>query len=338
MSANDQIETEDTLALTTSSPETRDADVLTTIRRLLPELSKAHQRIAEMVLADPHWAMQSNVEELSMRADVAKPTVVRFTRAVGCEGLKDFKLKLAGTLALGANYLHRAVHATDTIAEVVNNVVGSSLSAVADWHRRLNPALLAEAAEALDGAGRIDCCGTGQTSNFMAQDLQGRLFRMGMPATASTDHYLQLVAAATLSAGDALVAISFVGRMPSLLETVAMAKSRGATIVSITRDGTPLARASDIVLSVDVPADATMPVGIDAYITQMLTIEILSILIGRLRGPECVRRLDRIHRVLQAKERDSDASSVVYWGWKSPPGGASPPQPTTGCRPGSDET
>lgn len=298
--------------------EQRSPDVLLTIRALMPGLSNAHQRIAEMVLADPNWAVQSNVEDLAARAGVAKPTIVRFARSVGCEGLKDFKLKLAGTLALGTPYLHRSVRPSDTPAEVINNVVGSTLAALAEWHRTLDPDLLAAAAKALDRARRVDCYGTGATSHFLAQDMQARLFRLGLTATSYTDAYLQLVAAATLTPEDVVIAISFVGRMPTLLETVAMAKSRGGTVIAITRANTPLARLADIVLAVDVPADATMPVGTDAYITQTMMIEMMTILLGRLRGPDCVKRLEQIHRILQAKDQETDESSVVYWGWKSP--------------------
>jgi DNA-binding MurR/RpiR family transcriptional regulator len=195
--------------------------------------------------------------------------------------------------------------------------VGSTLAALAEWHRSLDPELLAAAARALDKARRVDCYGTGATSHFLAQDLQARLFRLGLTATSYTDAYLQLVAAATLSPSDTVVAISFVGRMPTLLETIAMARSRGAKIIAITRANTPLARYADIVLAVDVPADATMPVGTDAYITQTMMIEMMTILLGRLRGPDCVKRLEQIHKILQAKDQDTDESSVVYWGWNS---------------------
>ncbi len=276
------------------------------------------KRIADVMLADPHWAVQSSVDELAARAGVGKPTVVRFARTVGCEGLKDFKLKLAGNLALGANYLHRAVRSADNTAEVLSNVVGSTLSTIAEWHRSLNHDVLARAADLINRARRIDCYGTGQTSYFLAQDLHARLFRMDMTSTSFTDANLQLVAAATLTPEDTVIAISFVGRMANLLEAVATAGARGAKIIAITRNVTPLARLADIVLSVDVPADATMPVGTDAYITQILMIEIITILVGRLRGPECQRRLEQIHRLMQAKEKDSDASSLVHWDWKTP--------------------
>jgi len=304
-----------------ASTEGRTGDILLTIRTALPELSKAHQQIAEMVLADPAWSVQSNVDDLAARAGVAKPTIVRFARAVGCEGLKDFKLKLAGSLALGSSYLHRSVRPSDTTEEVVNNVLGSAMGAMAEWRRLINTGELAEAATLLHSARRIDCYGTGATSHFLAQDLQARLFRMGLTATAFSDLYHQHVAAAALTTSDVVVAISFVGRLPTLIELVESAHARGARVIAITRRGTPLARLADLVLPVDVPEDATMLVGTDAYITQLMTIEILTILVGRLRGTDCVKRLEHIHKVLKAKDADVDKSSVVYWGWTQTHGG-----------------
>lgn len=297
--------------------ELRDLDLLTTIRQKAPSLSKSHMRVAEMVLADPGWALHASVDTLAQRAAVGKPTVVRFARSVGCEGLRDFKLKLAGSLALGANYLHRAVRPADDTSDVINNVIGSTLSAIADWHRGVQPELMAKAAELLNRAKRVDCYGTGQMSNFMANDLQARFFRLGMISNVYNDAYLQLIAAATLTPDDVAVPISFTGRLPNQLETVRVAKNQGARIVAITRAGTPLAQLADIVVNVEVPADATMPVGTDACITQVMAIELITVLVGRLRGPGCERRLERIQRLMLTRDQDIDASSVVHWDWSA---------------------
>ena len=49
------------------------------------------------------------VGELAERSHVSKPTVVRFCRSVGYDGLTDFKRKLAGTVNEGVPFVHRAV-------------------------------------------------------------------------------------------------------------------------------------------------------------------------------------------------------------------------------------
>jgi RpiR family transcriptional regulator, carbohydrate utilization regulator len=217
---------------------------------------------------------------------------------------------------LGANYLHRAVRPSDDTADVISNVIGSTLSAIADWHRGVQPEAMAKAAEVLNRAKRVDCYGTGQMSNFMANDLQARFFRLGMVSYVYNDAYLQLIAAATLTPEDVAVPISFTGRLPNQLETVRVAKMQGAT-VAITRAGTPLAQLADIVLDVEVPADATMPVGTDACITQVMVIELITVLVGRLRGPGCKRRLERIQRLMQTRDQDIDASANVFWDWQT---------------------
>jgi RpiR family carbohydrate utilization transcriptional regulator len=71
--------------------------MLDRIKASLPSLAPAEQRVAKLVLADPRAFANLPVSELADRAHVSKPTVVRFCRSVGYDGLSDFKLKLAGT-------------------------------------------------------------------------------------------------------------------------------------------------------------------------------------------------------------------------------------------------
>ncbi|MGO4816400.1 SIS domain-containing protein, partial [Cupriavidus sp. 2MCAB6] len=137
---------------------------------------------------------------------------------------------------------------------------------LAEWQRRIDPLDLDRAAAAISKARRIDCLGTGATSHFLAQDLQARLFRLGLNANAFSDAHFQLVAAATLTSEDVLVAISFVGRMPALLRAVEVGKARGATIIALAQGGTPLAQLADVALPLDVPHDTAMLVGTDAYV------------------------------------------------------------------------
>jgi RpiR family carbohydrate utilization transcriptional regulator len=300
----------------TSPAPDNSSDVLRTINANLDILSAGQRRIAAMILENPHWAMQSNVEDLAVRAGVSAPTIVRFARTVGCDGLRDLKLKLAAALAVGAPYLHRSVTSDDSAADVARNVVGSVTSVLTEWQRQLVPADIERAAEVMHCARRVDCFGTGATSNFLAQDMQARLFRLGVTTNAFSDAHLQLVAAATQTQEDVVFAISFVGRMPALLEAVAVAKEHGSTVIALTRTHTPLAAMADIVLGIDVPRDATMRVGTDAYVVQLLMIEILMVIIGLKRGPSTISRLGEIHQILQTHGVDSDDPSLLHWGWR----------------------
>ena len=71
--------------------------MLERIKASLPSLAPAEQRVGKLVLADPRAFANLPVTELADRAHVSKPTVVRFCRSMGYDGLSDFKLKLAGS-------------------------------------------------------------------------------------------------------------------------------------------------------------------------------------------------------------------------------------------------
>ena len=72
----------------------------------------------ELVLADPRAFASLPVSELADRAHVSKPTVVRFCRSLGYDGLADFKLKLAGSVNEGVPFVHRALDEDDKPAEL----------------------------------------------------------------------------------------------------------------------------------------------------------------------------------------------------------------------------
>ena len=87
--------------------------MLERIRASIPALPPAEQRVAKVLLADPRSFATLPVTELAERSHVSKPTVVRFCRSVGYDGLADFKRKLAGSVNEGVPFVHRSVDDDD---------------------------------------------------------------------------------------------------------------------------------------------------------------------------------------------------------------------------------
>ncbi len=69
------------------------------IGRERPELTRAFGRLADVLLADPSLFMTSSVQEISTAAGVSEPSVVRFCRHYGFNGVPDFRIALAMCLA-----------------------------------------------------------------------------------------------------------------------------------------------------------------------------------------------------------------------------------------------
>jgi hypothetical protein len=97
-------------------------------RTSIPALPPAEQRVAKLLLADPRSFATLPVSELADRSHVSKPTVVRFCRSVGYDGLADFKLKLAGTVNEGVPFVHRAVDEDDKPGDIIVKVIDNAVA------------------------------------------------------------------------------------------------------------------------------------------------------------------------------------------------------------------
>jgi DNA-binding MurR/RpiR family transcriptional regulator len=144
----------------------------------------------------------------------------------------------------------------------------------------------------------------------MAGDLQARLFRLGLSVNVWSD-YLQQVAAGAHGPGSVVLAISHVGGMPSLLDALDIAKAQGAPWPS--RAPAPRWPRADLLLAVDVPEDAVMRVGIDAYLAHLTIIEILSVLVAQRLGEPAIARLRGVRTALQRHGIDAQLYPLPIW-------------------------
>ncbi|WP_114968495.1 SIS domain-containing protein [Rhodoferax ferrireducens] len=230
--------------------------MLNRINAALMSLSPAEQRVGRLVLSDPPVFARLPVCELAVLAQVSKPTVVRFCRSLGYDGLKDFKFKLEGSMHEGVLFVHRSVDVDDKISDILVKVIDDTMAAVSSYRcnaNRLNiETAVATLVETYRSRKRIEIFGLGN-SGIVAQDAQHKFFRLGIPATAYGDSHMQLMSASVMMPGDCAVVISNSGRTRDLIATCEMAKRNGATTVVITSSGSPLSLAGHIHLAADHP-------------------------------------------------------------------------------------
>jgi RpiR family carbohydrate utilization transcriptional regulator len=287
--------------------------LLTRVGEIRAQAPAARRAILDLILDDPDRVLEETFEQLAQRAGSSVPTVMRTCRDLGFAGLREFKLALAQALALGGSPLHRRVNIEDAADEVVAKIARSAAASVAGVRNQLDLATLDAAVGAIASAPHIDVYGAGATSWFMASDLQARLFRLGLSANAWADYHLQQVAAGAQKPGGVVIAISHVGGMPSLLDSVDIARAQGAKLVAITRPGTLLAGRADLLLGLSVPDDAVMHVGIDAYLVHLTLIEMLTVLVAQRLGEAAVQRLRGVRGALQRHGIDIRTHPLQSW-------------------------
>ena len=282
--------------------------MLERVQAALPALPPAEQRVAKLVLADARSFASLPVSELADRAHVSKPTVVRFCRSVGYDGLADFKLKLAGTVNEGVPFVHRAVDEDDKPGDIVVKVVDNAVSALLAYRNQAAAAAFERAIDALAGAGkrgrRIEFYGVGN-SGIVAQDAQHKFFRLGVTAAAVSDGHVQVMSATMLQPGDCVVIISNSGRSRDLLDAAEIARRKGATTIVITASGSPLAHAAGgaqhILLAADHPEDYDRYSPMVSRLLHLVIVDILTTGVALRLGAELRPMLAEIKRNLRAK-------------------------------------
>jgi len=270
--------------------------MLDRIQASLPSLAPAEQRVGRLVLSDPRAFANLPVSERADRAHVSKPTVVRFCRSVGYDGLSDFKLKLAGSVSEGVPFIHRSVDADDKTNDIMVKVIDNTVAAFLKYRNDASSAAIERAVNALvaayrDGK-RIEFFGVGN-SGVVAQDAQHKFFRLGVHTIAYSDGHMQVMSASVLGPGDCVVVISNSGRTRDLMDACDIARKNGATTIVITASGSPLASAGHIHLAADHPE------GFDRYspmvsrLLHLMVIDILATCVALRIGGETLQPLLR---------------------------------------------
>ncbi len=258
------------------------------IRACLESLAPAEQRVAKLVLQDPRQFANLPVVELAARASVSKPTVVRFCRSLGYDGLADFKLKLIGSVSEGVPFIHRIVDEEDKVSDILVKVVDNTVAAFLKYRNDASSVNFERAIDAIlqaqANSRRIEFFGVGN-SGIVAQDAQHKFFRLGVNTVAYSDGHIQIMSASLLSKQDCLVIISNSGHTRDLLESARIAKAGGAILIAITSSATPLAKLADIHLCADHPE------GYDQY--SPMVSRLLHLLIIDILATGVALRLDR---------------------------------------------
>ncbi len=279
--------------------------MLDRIKASLTSLAPAEQRVGKLVLADPRAFANLPVSELSDRAHVSKPTVVRFCRSMGYDGLSDFKLKLAGSVSEGVPFIHRSVDVDDKVGDVLVKVIDNTVAAFLKYRNDASSFAIEKAAEALTDTynkrGRIEFFGAGN-SGIVAQDAQHKFFRLGVTSIAYSDGHMQVMSASTLGPGDCVVVISNSGRTRDLMDACDIARKNGATTIVLTASGSPLASAGNLHLSADHPEGYDRYSPMVSRLLHLLIIDILATTVAlRIGGVKLQPLLKEMKNNLRSK-------------------------------------
>jgi len=280
--------------------ETADTSLLARIRARLPELRRSERQVAEAVLQQPNDVLNQSANELAERVGVSQPTVVRFSTAMGFSGYREFKLRLAQSLAAGVPFVHQDVQPGDSTDTIAAKVFDRAIGALISVRSHLDTVAIEQAAQLLSDANRIEFYGVGN-SGIVAMDAQHKFFRYGMPTAHYLDTHTMVMASSLVSTGDVVVAISATGRSVEVVRACEIARESGASVIAITASDTPLSALADITLGVDVAEDADVYAPMISRQAHLAVIDALSVCVALKLGPDLASTLERTKRLIREK-------------------------------------
>lgn len=271
-------------------------DIISTITRAMPSLRPAERRVASAVLADVGFAVHSSSAELARQAGVSEPTVTRFSRAVGCKGLRDLKVKLAQSMVVGRIYLEPPPHVGSDLAQPAmwRSVFQEIRRAISAVEEQLGRDEVEKAAEMIAACGKLAAFGVGGGSTVAVTEIEHRFFRLGVAVSHTSDPHLMRMIASTLGKGDVVLAVSTTGNAADVIEAASIASRYGATIIAITKPRSRLALLADVALGVHVPEapDALKPTA--SRYALLATVDLLAAATAYSRPRESQERMRRM--------------------------------------------
>jgi RpiR family transcriptional regulator, carbohydrate utilization regulator len=269
-----------------------------TLRR--DELGPAETRLADCISRSGSAVAQWTLNELARRAEVSEPTVLRLLRKLGCRGFSDFRIRLAQELASGPTYLHRDIEFGDSTQALCEKVINSGIANLARVRDALDIATIERAIEALARAHRIDFFATGQTA-IVALDAQQKFQFLEVPAIYQFDVQLQTMSAAVLRSTDVAVCFSFTGQKIDIVRCAEAARSAGATVITVTRTGSPLSKLASIAVAIDVPETTSVYSPVDTRMAHLAVVDIFATGVALRRGPGITDRIRTMKEVVARK-------------------------------------
>lgn len=272
-------------------------------------LSAMEKKLAEYVLADVNAATNASITEIAAGAGVSPPTVTRFCRRLGCASFSDFKVQLAKSAYVGLRYL-KPEAVTSTPAEVAEDIVTKAQGALFEVHRALDLAAAEAAARVLAGAEMVYAFGSGGNSSMIVNELQNRLFRLGCRISASNDHGMNLMLSAAAEPGTVVFGSSFTGRNMELVRCFQLLQGRGIPTIAMTQSDSPVARAADIVIAVNLPEGKNIFRASSTRYAFLAVVDILANLVAYADRPRSARILRGIKEQL-ILHRDGDDRQLL---------------------------
>lgn len=209
--------------------------VLVRFQEYEAKASNAERTVVRFVLEQPEDAAVCNVHRLAAASFCSPATIIRLCKKMGFSGYKEFQKSLNTELALRKELeIQEDIRREDSLEQVITKVTYKNISSLEKTKKLLDEKVLQQCVDILEKSSSIALFGMG-SSYLVAKDAYMKFLRINKSCYLGEDWHIQLLHAKNLTGNDVAIIISYSGLTEEILTCARMAKSRGATVIAITR-------------------------------------------------------------------------------------------------------
>jgi DNA-binding MurR/RpiR family transcriptional regulator len=280
------------------------ANITPAISSLLPSMTPAAARIAQLMLEDPGRVSRMTISELSDAARTSESTIVRTARALGFSGYSGLRLALAASGAEAGDErptLTADIARDDPLDVVVRKLAAAEENALRTTVGRVDVRVLETVVDVIAQARRVDVYGVG-VSGLVARDLWQKLHRIGITCHAHVEVHQALTSAVLLGPQDVAIAVSHSGQTADVLEPIRRARENGTTTVALTsRPRSPLARVADHTLLSAGREEPLRPGAMASRTSQLLVADCIFTGVAQRRYDQAITAPSLTYETLRAR-------------------------------------
>ena len=157
----------------------------------------------------------------------------------------------------------------------MNKIMTAIQNSMQSLSGSLKPESLNLAAEKIAHCKSVNFFGMGASSS-VTLDAQHKFFRLGIPVIAHTDFITQSMVCSMMTSEDVVVFISYSGRTEAMVRNAVIAKERGAIVIGLTSQGSPLSKLCDVVLNAMAIEDTDLFTPMTSRIIHLAVIDMLA--------------------------------------------------------------
>lgn len=272
--------------------------VLKKIAENLNALPESQRLLGEYILSNYREAASLSALDLGKKANVSDATVVRFAKSLGYSGYLEIKRELLKCLTMveesPSAKMIKSLSLVKQVSSAIAEVFQNDIKNIEKTFQDFSAEALDEAVKIIFSSQKVYILGLNSCAS-LARFLHFHLHRLQMSVQLVISGGLVMFEQlAHISGGDALVVISFPRYSRDTLNAIELARSKGASVVSITdKPYSPVAEASHVFLL----AHSSTPAFYNSYAAALTVCNVLVLSVALLDENKALKALKTVEKV-----------------------------------------